>query len=219
MSSVADRRDPGTRSLVERLVLADGSGVHRWPVHLAGTGAARRDLADAVHALCMLHGHHPGIADDARDKGTQPAADDWLHLVAGGFAAERATLAALVSSAGPLPSTPGHAASEGTIVAQRHALATLARSDRAGCATGAVAALVLEWPAIRRVLARAATSFGTPLDPASLPGGGDCGALLGSLGGSPAAERAIGFGAQQLLAQHRGLWGLLEARAEARGPH
>jgi hypothetical protein len=34
--------------------------------------------------------------------------------------------------------------------------------------------------------------------------------------GTPAIERAILFGAQQLLVQHRGLWDLLEARAEAR---
>ena len=30
-------------------------------------------------------------------------------------------------------------------------------------------------------------------------------------------ERALGFGAQQLLLQHRGLFDLLQARAEARG--
>ena len=216
---MADQRDTDARSLVERLVEADGSGAHRWPVHLAGTGSARRDLADAVHSLCMLHGHHPGIADEARDKGAKPAADDWLHLVAGGFAAERAVMAALVSAAGPLPSTPGHAVSEGTIVAQRHALATLARSDRGGCATGAVAALALDWPTIRRVLARAGDAFGTPLAAAPLAGGDDAVAALATSAASPAAERAIGFGAQQLLAQHRGLWDLLEARAEARGRH
>jgi len=34
--------------------------------------------------------------------------------------------------------------------------------------------------------------------------------------GPPALERAIMFGVQQLLVQHRGLWDLLEARAEAR---
>jgi hypothetical protein len=36
------------------------------------------------------------------------------------------------------------------------------------------------------------------------------------LAGTPATERAITFGAQQLLAQHRGLWSLLDARASAR---
>jgi hypothetical protein len=36
---------------------------------------------------------------------------------------------------------------------------------------------------------------------------------------SPAMERAISFGAQQILAQHRGLWDLLEARQLARGEY
>jgi hypothetical protein len=33
---------------------------------------------------------------------------------------------------------------------------------------------------------------------------------------SAAADRAMLFGAQQIVAQHRGLWDLLEARAIAR---
>ena len=33
---------------------------------------------------------------------------------------------------------------------------------------------------------------------------------------TPGAERALAFGAEQLLLQHRGLFDLLEARAEAR---
>jgi hypothetical protein len=33
---------------------------------------------------------------------------------------------------------------------------------------------------------------------------------------SASFERAMSFGAQQLLAQHRGLWDLLEARKAAR---
>jgi len=33
---------------------------------------------------------------------------------------------------------------------------------------------------------------------------------------SPSVERAIAFGAQQMLVQHRGLWDLLEAREIAR---
>ena len=39
---------------------------------------------------------------------------------------------------------------------------------------------------------------------------------LTMLGAQPSAERAMAFGARQLLAQHRGLWDLLEARASAR---
>ena len=36
---------------------------------------------------------------------------------------------------------------------------------------------------------------------------------------SPSAERAILFGAEQIAIQHRGLWDLLEARQQARGPY
>ena len=102
------------------------------------------------------------------------------------------------------------------ILTQRHALEMLARSDRRGCASGAVAALTLDWPAIRGVLDRAADVFGAEIAPSSLPDPSVTTAALVALGATAACERAIGFGAQQLLAQHRGLWSLLEARAEAR---
>ena len=216
VQSVANDLGGGAWPLVQRLVAADGSAGHRWVHQLVGQTAERRDLADAVHTLCMLHGRHPGMADDARDRSVQPAVDDWLQLVADGFAVERAALAALVSAAGPLPSTPGHAISETAILTQRHALAMLARSDRGGCATGAVAALTLDWTAIWQVLVHAGEVFGAPLHPAPLAGSDEAAAALALVGSAPGCERAIGFGAQQLLAQHRGLWDLLEARAEAR---
>jgi hypothetical protein len=203
--------------LVERLVAADGSKGHYWPHRLGSDRASWRDLADAVHAMCMLHGGQPGMADDASSRGVQGEASEWLGSLAAGFAGERAALAALVAAAGRLPSTPGHAESEAAILTQRHALEMLARSDRRGCASGAVAALALDWPAIRCVLDRAADVFGVTIAPSSLPAPADTIATLALLGASPACERAIGFGAQQFLAQHRGLWGLLEARAEARG--
>ena len=49
-----------------------------------------------------------------------------------------------------------------------------------------------------------------------LPDADETVAIVASAATSPGMERAIGFGAQQLFAQHRGLWSLLEARAEAR---
>lgn len=153
----ADGGIGGAGPLVIHIVDADGSGAHGWAAALATVRANRRDLTDAVHALCMLYGSHPGLADDARARAAQPAADRWLATVCDGFADERAVLAQLASAAGPLPSTPGQANSENAILAQRHALAMLAASDRLGCATGAVAALVLDWTGVRAVLDRAAT--------------------------------------------------------------
>lgn len=193
------------------LLVTDGTGAHPFALQLAGPRPSPRDMGDAVHALCAVHGHHPDLLTIVAEGAMAPAARDWLLRAAAGFAAERATLAQLVVAAGPLPSTPGQAETAAALTAERHTLAMLARSERTGVALGAAAALVGDWPAIRGVLARAADRFGVALSPADLP---DPAALLDTAQGS---ERAVGFGAQQLLAQHRGLWSLLEARASARG--
>ena len=205
----------GAASLLARLIDSDGTARHPWYSELVNQ-RPRRDLADAVHAICILYGHQPGMADEALGRAAMPDAHDWLAEVGEGFAQERAYLAQLTAAAGPLPSTPGHASAHATITAQAHALTMLARSDRGGCAVGAVAALVGDWYAIRLVLDAAAERFGIPHQPSALPDPDSTARLVAELGATPACERAIGFGAQQLLAQHRGLWSLLEARASAR---
>ena len=93
----------------------------------------------------------------------------------------------------------------------------LARSEREGCAIGAVAALIVDWQPIRAVLARAAERFGVEIPPWAAPLELETATILDALAARPATERAIAFGAQQMFAQHRGLWSLLEARASARG--
>lgn len=200
-----------------RLGQADGSAVHPHLRRLTAGGPAQRNLSDAVHALCAVHGHHPGMIADVLARGVQPDAAEWLASAAAGFADERAYLAQLTAAVGPLPSTPGQAESESALVGERHALEMLARSERAGCATGAAAALVHDWTAIRRVLDAAADRFGVAVPPATFPPEPETAASIAKLGASPGCERAILFGAQQLFAQHRGLWSLLEARASARG--
>jgi hypothetical protein len=89
----------------------------------------------------------------------------------------------------------------------------LANSDRRGCATGAVSALILDWRAIRQILDQAALRFGLSPAPGHMPE-----ALCDEEDdeSSIGLARARGFGATQLLIQHRGLWDLLEARASAR---
>lgn len=206
----------GAWSLVSRLTLADGTGTHPWFRRLIAYGAGLRDIADAVHALCTLYGHQPGLADEALARDALPDAGDWLAEAAAAFAVERGYIAQLTAGAGPLPSTPGHAETHAAITGQAHALSMLARSDRGGCAVGAVAALATDWVAVRQVLDVAAERFGVAPVAASLPAEEETASLVAALGASPAWERAIGFGAQQLLAQHRGLWSLLEARASAR---
>jgi hypothetical protein len=198
------------RATVDALVAADGSAADAWARHLRDPRTPARDLADAVHALCALHGRHPGVVDHARAHAGDPAVEAWLASLAQVFAGERALIAQLAAAAGPLPSTPGQAESEAAVAAQRHALDTLAQSDRTGCALGAALALALDWPGVRAVLDAAAGRFGPDLPPLAMIDT-DPPALS-----TPAAERALSFGAQQLLAQHRGLWQLLEARAHAR---
>jgi hypothetical protein len=186
------------------------------PRTLAHRQVAMRDFSDCVHALCALHGRHPGVIDLAAARNVQPRAQDWLTEAADGFAVERNYLATLTAAAGPLPSTPGQAESEAAIIAQRHALEMLAQSDRAGCATGAAIALVLDWRTIRVTLDAAANRFGVTPPPSALPIDAEIATVAASLGETPGIERAMAFGAQQLLAQHRGLWNLIEARASAR---
>jgi hypothetical protein len=201
---------------VPSLVSAEGTVAHPFYRALLAPDASLRDLVDAVHALCMLHGRHPGVVDYALAHDPASSAQAWLAEAAQAFVAERSYLVRLVAAAGPLPSTPGQAESEAAIIAQAHALDTLAQSDRAGCAIGAAVSLVLEWGPIRTLLDVAATRFGIEAAPNTLPIDTDTTTLLATTFGTPAVERAILFGADQVLAQHRGLWGLLESRASAR---
>ena len=185
---------------------------------LDGADAAR-NAADAVHHLCMLHGRHPGVIDHAAARVTEPVARQSLFAIADSFAAERDLMARLVVAAGPIPSTPGQAETEASVVSQRHALEMLAQSDRGGCAVGAALAVVLDWHAVRRVLAAAARRFGVEVAATMLPDQAMLVALGSRTCATPATERAMLFGVQQIAAQHRGLWDLLEARARARHPY
>jgi len=206
----------GAWNLVLGLGETDGSGVHRYRRRLTSRAAVARDLSDAIHALCAVHGDVPGIVDAAMARGVQPDAHDWLELVAAGFANERAYLAALTAAVGPVPSTPAQGQSEAAMLGTRHALEMLARSERRGCATGTIAALLADWTAIRRVLDRAAVRFGIEAARNTLPPEADTATCVAMLASSAGVERAITFGAQQMFAQHRGLFDLLEARASAR---
>ncbi|MES3054658.1 hypothetical protein O6V14_03345 [Sphingomonas faeni] len=200
-----------------RLAEVDSSVAHPHYRRLVAGGQAARNLTDAVHALCSVHGDHPGMIADVLTNAVQPEAQDWLTAAAAGFVDERTYLAQLTAAVGPLPSTPGQAETESALVGERHALEMLARSERRGCATGAVAALLLDWGAIRVMLDIAAERFGLAVPAPTFPSDVDTEAVIAALGTSPGTQRAILFGAQQLFAQHRGLWSLLEARASARG--
>lgn len=172
-----------------------------------------RNLADAVHHLCALHGRLPGIVDLAVDRAPVEATA-WLISAAANFTGERALITRIVVAAPPMPSTPGQAECETALLAQRHALDMLARSERLGCAIGAAMALLIDWQAIRNVLDVAAERFNVDPLPHMLPDMWAIGEFISAL---PATmDRAILFGADQLFVQQRGLWDLLESREQAR---
>jgi hypothetical protein len=199
-------------------VAAHGSAGHGWPAAAAalkGEGGARA-LTDAVHYLCTLHGRYPGVIDHAAWRIVDPAARAWVAQATYAFAGERAYLARLCAAAGPVPSTPGAAASDAAVHVQHHAVEMLAQSERNGCALGAAMALVLDWTEARVALDAAARRFGVEPPPYNVADSDVIVALADSFGSAPPTQRALLFGAEQILLQHRGLWELLEARHGAR---
>jgi hypothetical protein len=216
-SQAIDRQPSGVADLLSSMVAADGSGSHPYLTSAALEGdPAVRNLADVAHFICLLHGRYPGVIDHASARVVQPATRAFIYRAAPGFAAERSYLTRLVVAAGPLPSTLGQAQSEAAVSNQSHALSTLAQSERNGTAIGAALALVMDWRPIRRVLDAAAQRFGIQVPPLDLPGLTDTLAVANEAAETPGIERAMAFGAQQLLVQHRGLWDLLESRESAR---
>ena len=206
-----------------QLARVAGSGCARHP-HLNALLEAvgphsGRDLSDAVHLLCSLHGHYPGLIEIAFQRCPTGEAQSWLTRASDAFERERLYLVRLTSAVGPLPSTPGAAETEASLVAARHALETLATSERKGCALGAATALVGDWWPIRRLLDRAAARVGLESPAPSLPDEASVIEVIHRASDSPASERALAFGGEQLLLQHRALFDLLEARADARGDY
>ncbi len=220
-SAQALDRSQTIAATLEALAAAEGSRGHLYVSgeELLKNTHTARNLSDAIHLLAALHGRHPGVIDHAAVRTADPAARAWMIAAVDGIAAERHALARLVVAVGPIPGTPGQAESEAAVNGQHHALDMLASSDRTGCAFGAAAALVLDWAAIRPVLDHAARRVGVEIEVCALPGASATLDLAEALGTTPAIERAMAFGAQQLFGQHRGLWDLLEARAIARGEY
>lgn len=215
--SVGKAGSPSAGDKLLACVADHGSAAHPWvgsETLLRGPDAWR-NLADAVHFLCALHGRHPGVVDHAALRAVEPPVRGWFEAATTAFASERALLTRLAVAAGPTPGTPGAADSEAAALGQRNALALLAQSERNGCALGAALALAFDWLAVRKVLNAAAQRFG--IEPPAIRIG-DTAAIvaLADAAPAPAVERAILFGAEQLAVQHFGLWDLLEARAEAR---
>lgn len=174
------------------------------------------DVADIAHFMCVLHGRHPGVIDHAATKTADDAAREWLVQATDGFAAERAFLTKLTVAAGPISGVSLDDQSNSAVLGQRKALEMLSQSDRSGCAIGAAIALVADWHHIRNILEQIALRVGVEARSSILPSVEKTSDLNRRLAGTPALERALNFGAEQLLNQHRGLWQLLEARRNTR---
>lgn len=209
----------GTAQVQLARVASEGCARHPHLNALLDTAGPHsgRDLADAVHLLCALHGRYPGLIELALEHCPSGDAHSWLARAAESFERERLYLVRLTAAVGPIPSTAGAAETESSLLAAHHALETLAVSERCGCALGAATALIGDWWPLRRLLDRAATRAGIEPPAPSLPDEASVIAVIDTLAQSPAAARALAFGAEQLLLQHRALFDLLEARAEARG--
>jgi len=210
-----------TADLIQSLVAREGTAGHgycaaaiaRTPDAFVRTSV---DFADAVHHLSLLHGHVPGVIDHAANRIADNAARDWLLRAVDGFGRERLYLNAIVVAAGPLPSTAGQDQVTTIVAQQCRALDMLAQSDRRGCAIGAAMALVLDWEAVRAILDLGAARLGIEPRASTLPVSRETLNLLTILEQEHPIGRAVQFGATQLLGQHRGVWDLLQARAQVR---
>lgn len=216
-SNIAEDEAAPGEALMARIA-NDGVAGHSYLRNEAAfSGAdATRNLADLVHHLCILHGRHPGLIDHAAESAVCAVSQRWLGTLATAFAAERLYVTRLAVAAGPVPSTPGSAESEAAVTGQCHALRMLARSERRGCPLGAAIALVVDWQALRPLLDRAASRFGIEAVPTRLPDRQAIEDIVGKTAGEAAVQRALAFGAEQVLVQHRGLLDLLDARQSAR---
>lgn len=205
----------GEAGSIATLAVSDGCAQHPFVRQLTTPGAAARDIADAVHVLCAVHGRLSDLFEEASRRPVPDLDNHWLAQATEAFGVERAYIARLTAAVGPLPSTPGQAESDAAFAAQRHTFDMLARSDRIGCAVGAAMALVIDWHSFRQILDIAAVRTSVVVVPSTLPEA-DAIATLAT-GNLPApVRRAMAFGAQQTFAQHRGLCDLIEARAIAR---
>lgn len=217
-NSVATRNVASLVEAQHTRVSAEGCATHPHRADLLASNgvSAARDLADAVHLLCAIHGRFPGLADLALNHCPAGATRDWLRGAAESFDRERLFLVRLTAAVGPIPSTPGAAACEAALLAQRHAIETLAKSERNGCTLGACTALVQDWRSIRAVLDKAADRCSIEIPADTLPSNESIADAIAAGVDGAGCERALAFGSEQLLLQHRGLFDLLEARADAR---
>ncbi len=178
-------------------------------------GAQPPELADLVHFLCLLHGRRPGVIDHAANT-TTGIERAWLDRAVAGFMKERLYITRLTVDAGPVTGVSEDDHSEAAAVDLRGSFQLLALSERHGCAIGAALAFALDWPDLRAILDPLAERLGIDPPLCALPGELEVRELADRISATPAAARAMMFGADQLFQLQRGAWRLLAARAKLR---
>lgn len=169
-------------------------------------------IADIAHFQCISHGRHPGVIDHAASKIVDDTAREWLLQATGSFAAERHYLNQLTVAAGPIARQSGQEKITAILTSQSKSFEMLATSDRQGCAAGAAISFAIDWQKTRPLLDQCAVTLGIEPTAISLPPAAQTIALADLLASTSSVQRAMMFGAQQLLAQQRGLWQLIAAR-------
>jgi hypothetical protein len=172
-------------------------------------------IADIAHFMCVSHGRHPGVIEHAATKILDDEAREWFVTAIDGFIIERDYLNRLTVAAGPIRSHAGQDKVSALLAGQAKNFQMLATSDRNGTAAGAAIAFVLDWIASRPLLDSVATSLDIPVPAISLPAQDECVNFANAIAKSDNIVRAIGFGADQLLGQQRGLWQIIAARHAA----
>lgn len=174
------------------------------------------DVLDAAQHFALIYGQRPGVIVTARNANfAHPMLTDWFDQAIPAFTQERLFLTQLLASIGPFPAGASKAPKQLAVEEHRRIVATLAASTREGCAFGAAAALVLDWPLIRQILDRAALLFGMTAPTNMLPSKGETLGVINRFE-NPARSRAILFGLRQLLEQHSAIWAMLATRSATR---
>lgn len=171
--------------------------------------------ADIAHFMNVCFGRHPGVIDFAGLKIVEQEARDWLVQAIDAFALERVFLNRLTVEAGPIHRQVGQDRVSGLIENQGRSMEMLATSDRNGCPAGVAMAFALDWQRSRPLLDYVALGLGVEAPACLLPCQEATAELAQQLARSPAIQRAMTFGRDQMLAQQRGLWHVIAARHQA----
>ena len=202
----------GSLSVVTPLVAFLSDAHHRPGLRASGRSAKAALLADIAHFMNISHGRYPGVVEHAAHKIIDDAARNWLIEALDGMLSERAFLNNLTVTAGPIRRLTGHDNINALVENQAKNFQMLATSDRKGCAAGAAIAFVIDWRQTRPLLDIVADQMGITRPIVTLPSVTECAQLTQKLEHTDSFRRAMAFGAEQTLAQQRGLWQLVVAR-------